>query len=262
MTEKILNIVKSVGIEDWGICNFSVVSEKLLECRAKSRLPQNAKSILACIFPYKVKEQSPDKISRYAAVPDYHIVCQGYLDKAVTALKEKFPQNEFVPFIDNSPIPEAYAAACAGLGVLGENGLLINQKYGSFVFIGEIVTDLSLPFGNNLRRCQNCGACKKVCPVGQNKAECLSKISQKKGELAESERRLLFDNGIVWGCDICAEICPENRNAQSTYIKEFISGYRNEFTMGEDISSRAYNWRGSGPVTRNASLFLNGDKRN
>lgn len=255
MTRKILDIVSKTGIEDWGVCSFSAVADKLIECRAKQRLPKNAKSILLCVFPYKVKDDSPQKISRYAAVPDYHNVCGEYLEKAKKALKEKFPQNEFEVFIDNSPIPEVFAAANAGLGVFGQNGLLINQKYGSYVFIGEIVTDLELEAQGEFSLCCQCGMCKSVCPVGQDKQNCLSKISQKKGELEETEKALLLQNGIMWGCDICAESCPENKNARNTYITEFIDGYRNEYTLGEDISQRAYNWRGEKTIARNARIF-------
>ncbi len=255
MTEKVLKIVKASGIKDWGICDFSLVKENLINCRAISKIPKNAKSILLCIFPYKVQSQPPENISRYAAVPDYHKICGEYLQKAANLLKKEYPQNEFVAFIDNSPIPEVFAAASAGLGEKGKNGLLINSRYGSFVFIGEIVTDLPLKFENKLTLCSDCGQCKNVCPVGLCKENCLSKISQKKGELTASEQRLLFENNIVWGCDICAENCPNNKDKEHTYIKEFINGYKNEYTLGEDISQRAYEWRGEKAVARNASLF-------
>ena len=255
MTEKVLKTVECSGIKDWGVCSFSLVKEKLINCRAISRIPQNAQSILLCIFPYKVQNFRPHNISRYAAVPDYHKVCGKYLEKAVNLLKEKFPQNEFIPFIDNSPIPEVFAAASAGLGVQGQNGLLINSQYGSFVFIGEIVTDLPLFFENKFALCSGCGLCNTACPVGLCKQDCLSKISQKKGELKDKEKELLFQNKIIWGCDICAEICPYNKGKETTYIKEFIDGYRNGYKIGEDIKGRAYEWRGENTVARNARLL-------
>ena len=64
-----------------------------------------------------------------------------------------------------------------------------------------------------------------------------------------------MQNNIIWGCDICAEICPLNKNSNITYIKEFIEGYRDSYTLGEDISGRAYEWRGEKTVSRNAKLF-------
>lgn len=248
MKDRILNILAETGIKAAGFCNFSNVSDKLLDCRAKARIPQNAKTVIVCLFPYKVKQEPPENISRYAAVPDYHKVCGSYLEKAAQRLSAEFGGFLFVPFTDNSPIPEVFAAARAGLGVVGKNRLLINKKWGSWCFIGEIVTDLAVECEDRLEYCPGCGECEKICP---KKDECLSGVSQKKGELTAAETRLLKENRIVWGCDICAECCPLNKNAEITYIPEFIEGYRDRYTPGEDISGRAYEWRGEKAVKRN-----------
>jgi len=144
MREKIEAIINKVGIKDVGFCAYNKVLENLIECRAKERLPKNAKTVIVCLFPYKVKETPPEKISRYAAVPDYHRVCGEYLKKATEELKKQIDGYQFEWFIDNSPLPEVYTAACAGMGVIGENGLIITEKYGSFVFLGEILCDLPL----------------------------------------------------------------------------------------------------------------------
>lgn len=259
MTEKIKEIINKADIKDVGFCSFEKIANHLLECRAKQRLPKNAKSVIVCLFPYKVFEKAPEKISRYASVPDYHKVCGEYLEKITEELKSNIDNYQFEWFIDNSPIPEVYTAAKSGLGVIGKNGLLINEKYGSFVFIGEIVTDLELDIkDNNIEYCYNCGECEKVCPKNENGGVCLSALTQKKGELKEFEKDLLKKHNLVWGCDICANVCPLNKSAEITYIKEFLSGYRNKFTIGEDISGRAYEWRGEKTVTRNA--ILNEDK--
>ena len=106
----------------------------------------------------------------------------------------------------------------------------------------------------NLNKCTDCGLCKKVCPKTEN-GICLSALSQKKGELQEDEAKLLQSHNIVWGCDICAEICPLNKMTEKTYIEKFINGYRNRFNVGEDIHGRAYEWRGEKTVTRNALLL-------
>ena len=262
MTEKIKEILYEADIKDVGFCSFDDIKDKLLSCRAISRIPKNAKSVIVCLFPYKVKDNPPENISRYAAVPDYHKVCGEMLSKAALKLSEHIENYQFEWFIDNSPIPEVYTASKAGLGVIGENSLLINEKYGSFVFIGEIVTDLEIKTENNeIKRCKNCGLCKKVCPKAENGA-CLSAITQKKGELREDEANLLKTHNTIWGCDICAEICPLNKTAEKTYIKEFISGYRNRFTPHEDIVGRAYEWRGEKTVLRNALLLEEKNEQN
>lgn len=258
MNDKIIKIVNDYGIDDIGFCAFDTVKENLLDCRAAARIPEKAASIILFLFPYKVKEQPPQKISRYAAVPDYHIICGEYLKKIKAALEAEFPKNRFEMFIDNSPIPEVYAAACAGLGVIGENGLLINRRWGSWCFIGEIVTDLSLNCKNKPENCSLCGACKNACPRGIHGTDCLSALSQQKKPLSETEIRAITENNIIWGCDICAEVCPHNKSAELTYIEEFKKGYRDSYIPGEDIKNRAYAWRGEKVVKRNYEI-LNGE---
>ena len=166
-------------------------------------------------------------------------------------VKFTVPLIKFEIFIDNSPIPEVYAAALSGLGVVGENRLLINERFGSWCFIGEIVTTLEVESENTLKKCSLCGNCKLACPSGVHGAKCLSALSQQKNGLNDDEISLLRENNIVWGCDICAEVCPMNKNAGQTYIKEFIENYRDGYTLGEDISGRAYEWRGEKVVSRN-----------
>ncbi len=239
---RIKEIFKEVGILDVGFCSFDSISDKLLECRAKARLPENAKTVIIAVFPYKAEQNPPENISRYAAVADYHPICINYLEKAKEKLVEQFPENRFEVFVDNSPIPERLAAAGAGLGVLGENGLLITKKYGSFVFLGEIVTDLEIKCEEKIERCSGCGRCKSACPK-ENSGVCLSELTQKKGELSELQKETIKKYNTLWGCDICAEVCPENRSAEVTYIEEFKKSYRNRYTLGEDPKNRPYNWR-------------------
>lgn len=245
------HIFEDNGIEFVGAIPFSDVENHLIECAAKKRLPQTPKTVILCLFPYSVKNESPKSLSRYAALPDYHNVCGKYLNKICETLKEKYPQNQFEYFIDNSPIPEVSAAARAGLGCYGENGLLINQKYGSFVFIGEIVTDLSVETTQtDKKNCVSCGKCKTACPVGLDKSKCLSALSQKKGELSEKELKLLKDNNILWGCDICANACPQNK-IEKTSIPEFIEGYKENYSPDDIIKGRAFAWRGKKTIDRN-----------
>lgn len=239
------------NIELVGAIPFFEVEKHLIECAAKKRIPKKAKSVILCLFPYAVKTDAPKYLSRYAALPDYHNVCGENLNKISEDLKENYPKNEFSYFIDNSPIPEVAAAARAGLGVKGENGLLINKKYGSFVFIGEIVTDLEIETKCfEIKSCTKCGKCKENCPVGLDKSKCMSKLSQKKGELTEAELTLLKNNNILWGCDICAAVCPQN-HFEKTNIKEFIEGYEDNYCPDQEIKGRAYAWRGKGTIDRN-----------
>ncbi len=250
MKKTITDILSSIGIKNVGFCAFDKVKDHLLDCRAKSRIPQNAKTIIICAFPYKVHEKEPKFLSRYAAIPDYHTVCGEMLKSAKEKLTHLYTQNEFEYFCDNSPIPEVHVAAVAGLGVKGDNGLLITKEYGSFVFLGEIVTDLEIKCEDMYAECNHCGNCKNICPVKLNKTSCLSNLSQKK-KLTEDELKILKENKILWGCDICANACPMNQNIKNTDINEFISNYREEYVVDEDTRNRPYTWRGEEVIKRN-----------
>ena len=246
--------IKNLTDLPFGFCKFAEFEDKLLPCRAAARLPEKAKTIIMFLFPYKVKDEAPQNISRYAAVPDYHEVVLSRLSSIAAALSERFPDNKFEPFCDNSPIPEVNAAVSAGLGVLGVNRLLINEHFGSFVFLGEIVTDLEIECERQSGECIGCLLCLNNCPVGLDRERCLSALSQKKGDLTDEEKSALLENSIVWGCDICQNCCPMNRSREKTEIKEFIEGYRDCYTVGEDITGRAYAWRGEKVIKRNALL--------
>lgn len=248
----------------WGICGFSEIKNSLIECRAKSRLPENAKSVIVACFPYLLDEENYKgcNISKYAVVADYHCVALSRLQKACQALKELFPEEEFSVFADNSPIPEIRAACHAGLGVRGMNSLLITEEYGSYVFIGEIVTSLELKAKNaEIRSCSECGRCLEKCPAkainknGIDTEKCLSAITQKKGCLSEAEKKLMLECGCVWGCDICQDVCPMNRNAALTKIEEFLLSPVPVLTAHTNLEGRAYEWRGPKVIKRNLSVL-------
>ena len=258
--------------ECWGICQFSRISGCLLECRAKQRLPQNAASVIVALFPYLTKAPAGN-LSRYAAVSDYHAVAGARLKKACEELRREFPEGIFEPFCDNSPIPEVRAAALGGLGVVGHNGLLIHEKYGSWTFIGEIVTDLIFPSPEEkLQTCLDCGACLKKCPGGALDGgrlaweKCISHITQKKGQLAAWEEELIARNGLVWGCDTCQNCCPMNARVKISPLPEFSEKIEPSLKMGEIGAwpDRAYLWRGPKVLERNLKILekyaQNGDK--
>ena len=208
-------------LEKYNLADFSVVSFQHLntfDVRSKQRIPQNANSVIVMIFPYYNKSTSVGNISAYCAVNDYHIVVMEQLKSICADLQQKYPHNSFVPFVDSSPIDEVDAAVKAGLGVKGKNSLLITEKWGSFVFIGEIVTDMVMDTACETDKgCLDCGLCAKKCPGGAicdgfvDKERCASFISQKKQELTEEQREILKKAKTVFGCDICQKVCPHNK---------------------------------------------------
>lgn len=256
-------IMEANGIYEFGACPFELVKDRLLPCAAVSRLPGEAKSVIATVLPYRV-EGEKGNISLYAAVPDYHAVLGRRLEGCVTALKKTFEGYDFVSFVDNSPLPEVYTAALCGLGKIGDNGLLINKIYGSWCFIGCIVTDLEIPYTlSEVEHCRHCGACAKACPGGAlgiesfDKSKCLSFITQKKGELSQDEQELIKKSGCAWGCDICQLVCPENKSCAPTQVPVFIKRFKPKLDPKEkpEMNGRAYAWRGETVIRRNLELL-------
>ena len=250
-----------------GVCEFAPLRSRLIPCRAQARLPQNAQSVVVVLFPYHVGKQG--NLSRYAIVPDYHGVVVPVLEQLAAQLEESFSPWQFRAFCDNSPIPEVRAAAMSGLGAMGDNGLLIHPEYGSWVFIGEIVTDAVLePTGNGFAECLHCGRCRRHCPgnvLGDmpfDRTHCLSHITQKKGELRLEEAALIQKGGLAWGCDTCQEVCPLNRTARTTTILPFLTGALETVEKGDAFAlpDRAYLWRGPKVIERNIQLLLDQPK--
>ena len=247
-----------------GVCSFEKIKDDLFECRAKNRIPNDAKSVIVYLFPYYLGEEyyKNSNLSKYAVPDDYHKICGVYLEKAVSHLKEKYTEYSFEYFCDNSPINEVYAACLSGLGVKGENSLLINKTYGSFCFIGEIITDLDIPVEEKeIETCLRCGLCEKHCinnalnkgKVDENK--CFSAITQKKGELTEYEKELIRESKCIWGCDVCQNICPMNKNIKLTPIKEFYETAKAFYKDESDYNkNRAFSWRKQDVIDRNLEI--------
>ncbi len=247
-----------------GVCEFSVFSQNLINCRAKARIPENAKSIAVYLFPYYLGEDyyKASNISKYAVPEDYHIIASRYLETAVQELKNTYPRYRFEYFCDNSPIPEVRAAVLAGLGVEGENGLLINEKYGSFCFIGEIVTDMEIsPSCVSEKECLKCKKCEKACPGkaiedgAVSREKCFSDITQRKKALPEELQKFIAESGCIWGCDICQDVCPMNKSISVTPVKEFFLSAKPTYASGDSIENRAYAWRGNDVIERNFKIM-------
>ena len=223
-------------------------------------LPE-AKSVIIFAVPYYAGAFPGRNISLYALSKDYHLYLKGLNERLTAFLKDRFPSATFAGFGDHSPIAERQAAASAGLGILGDNGMLITEKYGSYIFIGEMFTDLdTAEQPKEIRRCRSCGACKKACPGHFD--VCASGIGQRKGTLTAEEELLVKKTGLVWGCDLCQTVCPYNRSPEITpiaFFKEDLCPYVRteeiEEMPKEAFSARAFGWRGKQPLLRNLKLF-------
>lgn len=273
----IKELLNSIDSPLMGVMAFADIN-KLIECRAKERLPKNAKSVIMFAFPYYVdlddEIMDNSNICRYAMFTDYHKYIPKVLEQAVEKLSQKFG-GEFAVFSDISPIPEVDAGLKAGLGFLGKNGLLITREYGSYVLLGEIVTDLEIEIDKPLRMktCCQCMKCLFSCPNGvilspcgnmQNDsinidyANCLSEITQRKGELSEEEKELIYDTKKVWGCDQCQTVCPHNAKVKQTQIKAFLDDIEPTLTydnLDTLKKTRPYGYKGKNLLLRNLDIL-------
>ena len=265
-------IIGEYGVEFAAAIPFSVChvfAEDIIIRRGAD--PKELKTAIMFIVPYYVDDGVEGNISVYARAHDYHFFFETLYSEVIPKLKKAYGA-EFYGFADKSAIAEVHAASCARLGMIGDSGLIINEKYGSYVFIGEILTTAEpRAFGCEEGAvyeptfCMHCGECGRACPMKEGKG-CLSFVTQKKGELTEGERDIIKRYGSAWGCDICSAVCPYTKaavkNGNTTPIKFFkedrVARLTSDIINGMDkktFSSRAFAWRGRKTVLRNLEIL-------
>ena len=249
---------------------------------------EEGKTIISIAFPYSYAMDYLDNgFSIYTRGYDYHRVVGGYLEKISNFIINKGGKAKY--FVDSNVMPERYIAYLAGVGFIGRNNMLITKEYGSYVFLGEIITDLEIYDEDKgsfkelfkYKECGECVNCYKKCPTKAiNKGKkncniCLSYLTQKK-ELEDWEIKAL--DGRVFGCDTCQKACPYNEEAKSTLIEEFkvlefMNIYNEDFIIEmnnsefkDTFKKTSCGWRGKNVLKRNAlirkALFNNEEIRN
>lgn len=285
MKNKIIQTANNAGITQIGIVKAEVFSDLGNILQNRKQVPMTTdniderinpflimpevKSIIVCLFPY-FSDNTPHNISKYAHGIDYHTVIKHKLACIVDLLAENGFKAEI--HADNSNLNDRYLAYKAGLGFIGENGFIINPVYGTYTFIGYVLTDCALPPDKPVNMsCIKCRQCIKSCP-GQalsdnhmfDAEKCLSYITQKKGELSEHEENLIKESGSIWGCDVCQDVCPHNKNIKPTDFKEFSENLIHQLCVDENMSNkefrrtygdRAFAWRGKSVLIRNINIL-------
>ena len=261
----------AAGAAAWGGLPFSELAEDMTPAaiaKAEGLCP-NPRNVLVAAFPYYAGER-PGNLSLYARGRDYHQVVTGRLNTICDILRENYKNGVFLPAADNSPLPERQAAWRCGIGLRGKNGLVILPPYGSYVFLGTILTDVEvdLPSRTPSAHCVGCGKCLTACPggalgeAGVDLDRCLSELTQRKGELTADQGALLKNHPLIWGCDTCQQVCPYNAAPALSPLPEFreglvdalegadLEGLTNR-TFRERYGDRAFAWRGPAPLRRN-----------
>ena len=265
MKELLKSVFDKEKIEYYAVLPYSECKE--INRAIMERESFTPRSVIVYLVPYYSGEV--ENLSRYAASLDYHIALRSISESIISALTEALPGSRSRGYGDHSPINECNAALRASLGVAGDNGLIINEKYGSYVFIAELISDApaellgAVPAAAAVR-CSGCGLCRSVCPTGHLSGDrpCLSDITQKKGELCDYEAELMRSTNTAWGCDECQRVCPHNSFPIETPISYFKEAVIPELTLNEiilmddsEFKSRAYSWRGKKTVIRNLEIL-------
>lgn len=276
MIERIKQLFHEENLDLYGFLPLERCIIKKQYLLDKAEISSGFAMIFAIPYYTKACDESRN-ISAYAVGRDYHLFIKELFERMLKRLSAEFPKTKFAMFADHSPIDERDAAVRAGLGVIGKNGLLITPKYSSYVFLSELIVEAQLPEGYSTERewhvCEECGLCAKACPwLGGECEECLSALTQKKGELNENEKKMISKYGL-WGCDICSEVCPHTKKAKATGEIYSPVEFFNQNTIPcltydtvakmseEEFSKRAYSWRGRDTILRNAEIAEQNDEK-
>ncbi|QWU16831.1 epoxyqueuosine reductase [Paenibacillus sophorae] len=241
------------------------------------------KSIIAIAVAYPSKMDDPPKsepgerrgiLARSAWGRDYHLVLREALERLEAFIRQRVPDAVMESMVDTGVLVDRAVAQRAGIGFSGKNCSIISPKWGSWIYLGEMVT--SIPFPPDTPVTEGCGTCTKcidACPTGAlvgpgelNAQACISYLTQTKGFLDETYMAKIGNR--LYGCDTCQIVCPHNRGKNWDHHQELLPDpeqakplllpildlSNREFK--EKFGSSAAAWRGKKPIQRNAVIAL------
>lgn len=304
LKEQIIEKSKEIGIDKIGFATaepFYELEDRLTVQREKGyhsgfehndiqdrvypeRIFEEPKTFIAIALAYPNKLKNPPErvrgerrgeFARASWGMDYHTILRDKMDQLVAYIQEAAgPEARFKPMVDTGEVVDVAVAQRAGLGFIGRNGLLITEEFGTYVYLGEVLTNLEfepdeqVPFG-----CGDCMRCVQACPTGallgdgrMNAKICLSYQTQTKGYMEEPFRRKM--GHVIYGCDICQVACPYNRGIDEhrhpemepepekvkPKLKPLLTISNREFK--EEFGPMSGSWRGKKPLQRNAIIAL------
>ena len=298
--EEIINLAKDIGISKIGFTtadDFDYLEKSLrlavdeernsgfehknIEERIKPKLSlASAKTIIsiAVAYPHKLKQQPQKTVyKRGKFTPnswglDYHYVLQDKLDRLAKGIEELTADFEYKGMVDTGALVDTAVAQRAGIGFIGKNGLVISKEFGSYMFLGELITNLDIepdqPVDYGCGDCNRCvTACPTSCLIGDgsmNAKRCLSFQTQDKGVMDLEFRKKI--KTVIYGCDICQICCPYNKGLDNPLATEidpdlshpellpFLELSNGQFK--EKFGHVAGSWRGKNILQRNAIIAL------
>lgn len=304
LKEKIIKKAEEIGINKIGFTHadpFHDLGDKLFAQQEKGhhsgfehpvieeriypeRIFDEPKSIIAIAlaYPSKMRDKPPrvkgerrGEFARASWGKDYHFILREKMDELIAYIKEEAGETvSFKPMVDTGELVDVAVAQRAGLGFIGRNGLLITEEYGSYVYLGEIITNLEFePDKEVAFGCGDCTRCVDACPTDallgdgrMNAQRCLSYQTQTKGYMPKEYRRNM--GHVIYGCDICQIVCPYNKGVDSHFhedmepdpestmpeLKPLLTISNKEFK--NQFGELAGSWRGKKPLQRNAIIAL------
>jgi epoxyqueuosine reductase len=261
------------GFEEPDI-NKRVYPEKILP---------KARSIISIALAYPSKMKNPPKskkgerrgvFCRASWGKDYHDILRDRLKKLEDFLLERVPDMKVLSMVDTGALSDRAVAERAGIGWSGKNCAVITPEFGSYVYLGDLVT--TIPFPPDIPLTDQCGTCNKcvdACPTGAliqggqlDSQKCIAFLTQTKGFLLEKYRKKLGNR--LYGCDTCQQVCPANKGKDFHFHEEMepdpeiakpkliplLTMSNREFK--EKFGHVSGSWRGKKPIQRNAILAL------
>ncbi|HWI61410.1 MAG TPA: tRNA epoxyqueuosine(34) reductase QueG [Symbiobacteriaceae bacterium] len=243
------------------------------------KLLPGVRSIIAGGISYLMEDEPPREgltgwLSRYCRGLDYHQILKERLQRVAAWLEGQVPGARTLVYVDTGPPLDRVIAERAGIGKWGKHTNLITPEYGTWVFLGEILTDVELPPDKPVEAaCGSCTLCIDACPTqcitewNVDANRCLSYVTQMKGIIPTEYREVLGNR--LFGCDDCQDVCPYNKKARRGLHAEFaphpdVGGTPDLLqlmTMTKSDFKRwfeptAAGWRGKTTIQRNAVIAL------
>lgn len=240
-------------------------------------------SIIAIAVAYPSKMENPPKsepgarrgiLARASWGRDYHHVLREALAKLEGFIRERVPEAELESMVDTGVLVDRAVAERAGIGFSGKNCSIISPKWGSWIYLGEMVTNIPFPPDKQVEEgCGDCTKCIDACPTGAlvgpgqlNAQACISYLTQTKGFLSDEYMTKIGNR--LYGCDTCQIVCPKNRAKNWDHRPELLPDpeivkplllpilelSNREFK--EQFGSSSAAWRGKKPIQRNAVIAL------
>lgn len=213
-------------------------------------------------------------ISRSSWGEDYHRVLRRRMAALESFIRERVPDARMESMVDTGALVDRAVAERAGIGWSGKNCAIITPEWGSWVFLGELVTNIPFPPDKPITdQCGDCTICIDTCPTGAlvgpgqlNSSRCISFVTQTKDDVSDELMRKIGNR--LYGCDTCQVVCPINKGKNWTHhadlqpdpekvkplLAPLLSMTNKQFR--EQYGDIAASWRGKKPIQRNAVIAL------